>query len=111
MSLRFHFDEHVPNAITSALRRRGVDVTTTVQAELQGQSDETHIAYGIRDRRVIYSQDDDYLIIAAKGIEHAGIVYNAPNTKTIRQIINFLVLLDACMSQDEMRNRVEFVTD
>jgi uncharacterized protein (DUF433 family) len=38
-------------------------------------------------------------------------VYNAPNTKSIRQVINFLVLLDACMSQDEMRNRVEFVTE
>jgi len=93
------------------LRRRGIDVTITVQAALQGQEDVNHIDYGIRERRVIYTQDDDYLIIATQGTEHAGIVYNAPNTKTIGQIIAFLILLDAFMSQDEMRNRVEFVTD
>ena len=110
MPLRFHLDEHVPHAVASALRRRAIDVTTTSQAGLLGQSDELHIAFALREERVIYSQDDDFLIAASRGTEHAGVVYNSPGSRTIAQIIEFLILLDACMSAREMRNHVEFVS-
>jgi predicted nuclease of predicted toxin-antitoxin system len=109
--LRFHLDEHVPNAIASALRRRGIDVTTTSDAGLRGEADEKHFAFASAESRVIYSQDSDFLIAASRGTEHAGIVYNAPGTRKMRQIIDFLVLLDACMTSDEMRNSVEFVPE
>ena len=38
-TMRFHLDEHVPHAIAEGLRRRGIDVTTTVEAGLRGTSD------------------------------------------------------------------------
>ena len=34
-TMRFHLDEHVPHAIAEGLRRRGIDVTTTVEAGLR----------------------------------------------------------------------------
>jgi hypothetical protein len=102
-------DEHVPHAIAKALRRRGINVTTTMEVKLLGKSDEIHLAFALQDTRVVYSQDDDFLIAAAKGIEHAGVAYNAPGSRTMKQIIDFLVLLDACLSPEEMKNHVEFV--
>ena len=44
-TMRFHLDEHLPHAIAEGLRRRGIDVTTTVEAGLRGASDDVHLAY------------------------------------------------------------------
>jgi hypothetical protein len=57
---------------------------------------------------VIFTHDDDFLVEASSGTEHSGIIYCHPNSRTIGQIIEYLVLIDACMTEDEMRNRVEF---
>jgi Domain of unknown function (DUF5615) len=37
--IRFHLDEHINPAIANALRRRGIDVTTTADVGLQGTMD------------------------------------------------------------------------
>jgi hypothetical protein len=37
--IRFHLDEHVDPAIASALRRAGIDVTTTIGAGLRTKDD------------------------------------------------------------------------
>jgi hypothetical protein len=42
--IRFHLDERVDVAIARALRRHGVDVTTTVEAGLRTASDEEQLA-------------------------------------------------------------------
>jgi hypothetical protein len=39
--IRFHLDEHIPNAIAKGLRQRGIDVTTTVEAGLRTLSDDS----------------------------------------------------------------------
>ena len=55
--MRFHLDEHLPHAIAEGLRRRGIDVTTTVEAGLRGASDDVHLAYALEQRRVIVTID------------------------------------------------------
>ncbi len=39
-SIRFHLDENANNAIADGLRRRGIDVTISVQADLISASDD-----------------------------------------------------------------------
>jgi predicted nuclease of predicted toxin-antitoxin system len=73
--LRFHLDEHVDHAIAIGLRKRGIDVTTTTEAGLLGSEDEAHIVFALREQRVIYTNDADYLAFAAESGQHAGIVY------------------------------------
>lgn len=90
------------------MRRRGLDVTTTVEAGLRSAPDADHLSYARENRRVILTFDSDFLSLAQSGVPHAGIVYCAANTWTIRQIIEFLLLLDACLTEDDMRNHVEF---
>src|SRR5205823_1166897 len=102
-------DENVDPVVADGLRRRGIDVTTTRDAGLGGASDETQLEFGRSEGRVVYTQDSDFLILSAAGIEHAGVAYNPPGAYSIGQIIEYLALMDACMTPDEMRNHVEWV--
>ena len=47
MPIRYHLDEHVESAVAEGLRRRGIDVTTTVKAGLQGAEDPAHLAFAL----------------------------------------------------------------
>jgi predicted nuclease of predicted toxin-antitoxin system len=64
--IRFHLDEQVDPEITVQLRRRGIDVTTTVEAGLRTQSDGLQLAFICQEQRVIVTHDDDdFLKIAS----------------------------------------------
>jgi predicted nuclease of predicted toxin-antitoxin system len=108
-AIRFHLDEHVPTAIADGLRRLGVDVTTTPDAGLIGATDPTQIAYAVATGRMIFSQDDDFLVLAASGVEHPGIAYCRQNTRSIGEIIHGLQLIWEVLEPDEVRNRVEYL--
>jgi predicted nuclease of predicted toxin-antitoxin system len=72
--VRFYLDEHVPFAVSIGLRLRGVDVLTVQEAGLSGASDEAHLALAVAEKRVIFTQDEDFLTLAAQGAAHAGVV-------------------------------------
>jgi hypothetical protein len=50
--MRFHLDEHVDHAVAFGLRLRGIDVTTTTDANLVGASDQIHLAFAATERRL-----------------------------------------------------------
>ncbi len=106
--MRFHLDEQMDHAIATGLRRRGIDVTTTSDARLVSASDLEHIEYARRTHRVIVTEDTDYLTHANAGVEHNGIVFCRRTLRTIGQIIEFLVLIDACLSEEDMRGEIEY---
>ena len=108
-TILFHLDEHVAHAVADGLRLRGIDVTTTVDAGLLGAEDADQIAYGLTQGRVIFTEDDDFLILAAAGIEHAGLSYCHQNTRSIGQISQALELIWQVYELDEMQNRIEFI--
>src|SRR5206468_2383329 len=62
-TIRFHLDEHCPTGLADGLRRRGIDVTTTPEAGLLHASDEEHVAFALRQGRVVFTQDEDFLIL------------------------------------------------
>jgi len=107
--IRFHLDEHVPHAVADGLRLLGIDVTTTAEASLLGAEDGDQIAYGLAQSRVIFTEDDDFLVLAAAGTLHAGLGYCHQNTRSIGQIIRALELIWEVYEPDEMNNRVEFI--
>ena len=43
--IRFHLDENANNAIADGLKRRGIDVTVSVQANLMSATDREQLAY------------------------------------------------------------------
>lgn len=90
--IKFYTDEHVSKAIVKGLRQRGVDVMTTVESGMLGASDQDHLAFARTEKRVIFTQDDDFLRLHTTGIDHMGIVY-APQQTPIRKIIYGLMLI------------------
>ena len=107
--LRFHLDEHVPHAVANGLRRRRIDVTTTTEAGLLGADDEAHVAFALRESRVIFTNDRDFLRLAASGAAHAGIVYCPPADSRIGEIIRYLALMHECLDPEDMMNHVEYL--
>jgi predicted nuclease of predicted toxin-antitoxin system len=107
--LRFHLDEHVNHAIARALASRGIDVTTTANVGLLGASDEEHLELARREERICMTHDADFLAIAAQSVEHAGIAYCAPSTRSVGHIVRYLCLMSDCLEQGEMAGRVEFL--
>ena len=83
-------------------------ITSTQEAHLVSASDLEQIEYAYRERRVIVTDDTDFLAHANSGIPHPGIVFCRRTTRTIGQIIEFLVLIDACLTEDEMKNAIEY---
>src|SRR5205085_11104280 len=103
MAIRFHLDEHVDEAIAIELRKHGIDVTTTVDAGLRGADDIDHVEFALRERRVIHTRDRDFLRLARSGAEHAGVAYCRTGTRTIGNVIEALMLIHGCITEEEMQ--------
>ena len=106
--IRFHLNEHVDPAIAAALRRAGIDVSTTLEAGLRTKSDEVHLEYARAEGRVIVTRDQDFLRLAAEMTEHSGIVFYTVN-HSMRDVIEGLILIYEVMTPKEMLSHVEYV--
>ena len=73
--LRFYLDEHVSTAVAKGLRWRQIDVKTSAEAGLLAIPDSQQLEFAKQESRVIFTNDADFLRMAAEGIEHCGIVY------------------------------------
>ncbi len=107
-SIRWYMDEHVPRAVAQGLRRRGVDVQTTQEAGLLHAPDDLQLNHATRQGRVVFTQDDDFLALAAISRAHVGIAY-APQGTSIGHLVRGLMLITEIYDAEEMVGRVEFV--
>jgi predicted nuclease of predicted toxin-antitoxin system len=107
--IRFHLDENVSNAIAAALRRMEIEVSTTPEAKLLGQSDEAQLEFSQAEGRVIVTHDDDFLKIASVQTNHPGIAYCRKDAKSVGDIVKQLALIYAVLTPEEMRGQVEFL--
>lgn len=106
--IRFYADEHIPKAVIHGLRQRQIDIVTVADAALMGACDLAHLRFARETSRVIVTQDDDFLRLAAAGEPHAGIVY-APQHTSIRVLVQGLVLIQHVLDADEMNGHIEFI--
>lgn len=107
--ISYHFDEHIPHAVAKALRQYGVDVSTSIEAGLHQADDSAHLEYARLAGRVIVTFDADFLQFHATGVEHAGIAYIRPNSRSIGNLIEMLRLFYELFLADEMTNRLEYL--
>jgi predicted nuclease of predicted toxin-antitoxin system len=106
--LKFHLDESVSNAIAKGLRIRGIDVKMSSEEGLFGASDQEQLAYALSQGRVVFTFDDDFLVLSSMGLEHCGIIYSRQG-QSIGKIISNLVLIWECLDPDYMYRNVEFL--
>ena len=113
MSLGLYFDHHVPRAIAVGVRQRGIDVLTTEADGMADRDDEFLLQRATDLGRVVFTQDMDFLALAAAWQqtrrEFTGMVYAHQLRITIGGAIHDLALIASLMNPEDIRNRVEFL--
>ena len=113
--IRLYLDEDsMSRALVRALRARGVDVVTALEAGMIERSDAHHLDYATQQGRASFSFNvpdghqiySDYL---TQGTDQSGIVLARQQAYSISDQTRRLLKLIAALSAEEMRNRVEFL--
>jgi len=107
--IKFHLDEHVDPDIARALRRHGIDITTTVDAGLRTRNDPAHLDFIRREGRVVVTHDADFLRYASRSSDHPGIVYCHMGARSVGEIIRSLILIYEVLTPKEMAGHVEYL--
>jgi hypothetical protein len=112
VSVGLYMDVHVPRVITLGLRSRGVDVLTAQEDNAAEYSDPDLLDRAMSLERLLFTQDKDFLIIAAQrqndGVLFGGIVF-APQNSSIGRLIHDLELIGILGAPEEFANRLEFL--
>src|SRR4051812_31573965 len=107
MLIGYYMDVHVPAAITEGLRRRGVDVLTSQEDGTRQVGDEQLLIRATQVGRVLVSQDEDLLALAARwqsaGWEFSGLLFASQEGGSIGRYIDDLELIAACCAEVEMK--------
>jgi len=108
--IAFYMDVHVPRAISEQLRLRGVDVLTAQQDGTTEHEDAQLLDRALALGRVVFSQDQDFLVIAAQrqdsGQTFAAIVFAEQRHISIGQCVADLELIGIAGSPDDFTNRL-----
>ncbi len=116
MSIRLYFDEDtLRHSLVKALRSRGVDVVTALDANMIERPDAEHLAYASSQGRVLCSSNggDFYRLhsqLLALGKSHAGIIPIPQQRYSVGDQLRRILKLIALRSADDMRDQVEFLS-
>ena len=95
--------------MAAALRRHGLDVTTTAEAQLLGASDHEQLSFARAAGRVFVTHDADFLRLHQEAVPHTGIAYCRPASRTLGELLRRLLMLHSWATASEMEGRVEFL--
>ena len=116
MRIRLYLDEDaMSQGLVAALRRRGIDVVSALDAGMVGHPDEEHLKFAAEQGRVLYSFNvADYHLLHTnfliQGQSHAGIVLAQQSRYSIGEQTRCLLRLIAAKSAEEMANQVDFLS-
>ena len=106
-------DHHVPQPVTEGLRQRGVDVLTAFDDNHATVDDDLLLARATDLGRVLYSQDEDLLVITHLWLQHgrefSGLIYAHQLNITVGRAVRDLELMVQIFEPDDMLNRIEFL--
>ncbi len=106
-------DVHVPQAITDQLRRRGVDVLTTIEDGSAALTDDELLERAFLLRRVMFTQDIRFKALAEnwqrQGKPFAGLVFGHQLGGTIGQFVKDLELVALTSELEEWLNSIEYL--
>ncbi|ABA21348.1 conserved hypothetical protein [Trichormus variabilis ATCC 29413] len=113
MAIALYMDVHVPQAITSQLRRRGVDVLTAVDDETQEFPDDKLLQRAAEIKRVLFTQDIRFRVLAEtwqiEGKNFSGLIFGHQLGGTIGQFVKDLEFIAKVSEIDEWINVIEYI--
>lgn len=98
------------------LRKRGVDVLTSLEAGTTEETDDAQLAFATAQGRGIYFFNvGDFYDLHSRWLSaqrsHAGIVLAQPQQFSVGEQFRRLVRLVNALSPEKMQNRLEFLSD
>lgn len=108
-AISLYLDENLSPKIAAQLRRRGINAVSVGDLGLFGDSDPNHLTRATGMGYILVTADTDYLILAASGFEHAGIVFGTQQDNDLGDWVRSLELICAVYSADDMKNHVEYL--
>ena len=113
MTVALYMDEHIHSSITVGLRFRDVDVLTVQEDRRSGISDTLLLDRATELQRVVFSQDQDFLIEAqhrqVEGIPFAGVIYAQQRIVTIGDCVRDLEIIAKASEPEDLVNMVQFL--
>lgn len=107
--IRYHLDEHMDTAIAVGLRRRGIEVTTTVDAGLVRASDAEQLAFAASEQRVFVTRDRGIVATAGQSASHVGIAIARSGRRSIGPTVLALARLHRTFKAEELMGRIEYL--
>jgi len=108
--LQFYLDENVPTEVGSQLRSSGIDAVTVRDLGQLGAADSDHLARATALLRVLCTHDQDFLRLAAEGVEHAGIAFTPQNRASVGGWVRELRALHTRFTTEQVKNLVFFLS-
>ncbi len=113
MSIALYMDQHVPRAITNGLRLRGVDVLTAHEDGTSQLDDASLLDRATELKRVLFTQDDDLLIEAAKRLQESvpfyGVIYAHQLRVSVGMCVRDLEMIAKVGEPEDIINHVQFL--
>jgi predicted nuclease of predicted toxin-antitoxin system len=113
MAVSLYMDHHVPKAITTALRLRGVDVLTAHEDGTDQLDDVQLLERAHELKRTLFTQDDDLLEEAAKchraGRAFSGVIYAHQLRVTIGVCVQDLEIIAKSADEKDIQNQVIYL--
>jgi len=112
VTIRLYFDEDtMDKALVLALRARGADVLTALEAGMIERQDDDHLEFATAKGRVLYSFNvGDYCRLQAHGRTHAGLILAQQQRYSLGEQMRRLLRLIAAKSAEEMANHIEYLS-
>jgi len=119
--VRLCLDQHYTPRIAAALRERGHDVIAAeAEDELRGLPDEELLAFCVRERRALLSENAADFVplahrLAARGDDHYGLAFSSPASmpRGAGTIGLFIEVLDRLLrdhpAEDALRNQIQWL--
>jgi hypothetical protein len=113
---RLYIDEDaMDDDLVQALRLRGTDVQTALEAGLVGRPDGEHLAYAAETGRVLYTFNvGDFMRLHSEcmteGRAHAGIIFGDQQRFGVGEQMRRLLRIISLRSAEELRGGYEFLS-
>ncbi|MDJ1174089.1 DUF5615 family PIN-like protein [Roseofilum capinflatum] len=113
MTIALYMDEHVRRAITNGLKLRGIDVLTVQEDGRTGTPDSILLYRSTELNRVIFTQDDDFLVIAnsrqQEGGKFSGVIYGHQQYLTVGECVRDLEIIAKASEPEDLVNQVQYL--
>jgi Domain of unknown function (DUF5615) len=111
MAIALYMDVHIPQAITTQLRRRNIDILTAQEDDTIELPDDQLLERSTALGRILFTQDIRFRALAEnwqrEGKPFAGLIFGHQLGGTIGQFVQDLELIAQASEPEDWQNMVE----